>query len=87
MKSGKCLRTYEGHEGWVQSIVYASLNRFISAGGDKTSKLWNIETGECLKTYKGHNDIVRCVTMIDDDRFVTCSDGRSIRIWKNISTM
>lgn len=78
LRSGKCLRTFEGHQGWVASVVFASQNRFITGSGDKTVKLWDLDSGNCLQTYKGHSDIVRCITIIDDDRFVTASDGEPI---------
>lgn len=76
MKSGKCLETFEGHEGWVQAVTIAGDTRFITGSGDRTAKLWDVETGKNLVTYKGHLDMVRSIAMIDDDRFITASDGK-----------
>ena len=34
--------------------------RVVSASGDKTLKVWDVETGECVATLKGHSSYVRC---------------------------
>lgn len=45
-QTGECLRTLEGHQGPVSSIVaFPSGDRVISASFDKTLRLWDVEKG------------------------------------------
>lgn len=85
IKSGKCLMTYEGHQAWVQTVVFDNLDHFLSGSGDHTIKMWEIKTGVCTQTFLGHTDIVRSIALIDDFRFVTGSDDHTCKLW-NISS-
>ena len=41
-------KVLEGHRSWVKS-VYVQDNLIISGSGDKTIRIWDINTGKCLK--------------------------------------
>ena len=44
-----------GHDGGVMSVRFTATGAYaLTAGRDKTVKLWNPYTGLCVKTYKGH---------------------------------
>ena len=45
----EAVQTYTGHRNWIRSIVLTEDDRrMISAGDDKTLKLWDVATGACL---------------------------------------
>ncbi|BBM82979.1 protein kinase domain-containing protein [Candidatus Uabimicrobium amorphum] len=68
-----------GHSGIIRDCSFSSDDRFlISAGDDKTLKLWDIRTGEMLQTFRGHISPVLVCDFTRDDRYVlsTGNDGR-----------
>jgi platelet-activating factor acetylhydrolase IB subunit alpha len=63
--AGYCLRTLQGHTGWVRDVCPSPDGRFLlSAGSDQTARLWNItETNpeDAVKTVMtGHDNGIRC---------------------------
>ena len=57
VESGKCLRTFEGHTGNVNSVCLSADGRYALSGSeDKTLRLWEVESGKCLRTFEGHTD-------------------------------
>ncbi|MCK4762284.1 MAG: NACHT domain-containing protein, partial [Candidatus Aminicenantes bacterium] len=60
-----------GHGNWVNSAALSGDNRFIvSAGYDKTVKVWDFESGKLLNTLKGHDNWVNSVALSGDNRFI-----------------
>jgi hypothetical protein len=47
-----------GHTKWVESVTFSSDGTLLVSGsGDKTLKLWDVQTGGVVKTFHGHCDI------------------------------
>ena len=56
VETGECIKTFEGHNDFVNSVCFSSDGKKIASGsGDETVRVWHVETGECIKTFEGHN--------------------------------
>jgi len=56
---------FSGHTGGVYGVAWENTNRkFFSASGDKTCKLWDVETAKCITTFNMGKDV--------EDQQVSC---------------
>ena len=56
--------------------------RAVSASGDRTLRLWDLESGQTIRTFEGHTDIVSAVAVTPDGhRAVSASYDRTLRLW------
>jgi serine/threonine protein kinase len=80
---GRCLRTFEGHPGIVQSVALSPDRRWgLSGSLDDTLRLWDLATGACLRTFKGHADTVSSVAIAPDGRWgLSGSEDKTLRPW------
>ncbi len=78
--TGKVLK---GHTDWIEGVAITSDGRrAVSGSGDKTVRVWDVETGKCLATLEGHTDWVFGVAITSDGRrAVSCSDDNTVRVW------
>ena len=57
----------------------------FSGGGDKTIRVWQLDTGYCAAVLSGHNDAVTCLTLDsgagDMQRIISGSLDRTIKVW------
>ena len=75
--------TLTGHTHYI-SYLQIYQNRLISGSGDKTIKIWDIETGQCFQTLTGHTDWISCLK-IYQNWLISGSDDNTIKIW-NLTT-
>ncbi|MGQ0505578.1 MAG: WD40 repeat domain-containing protein [Myxococcaceae bacterium] len=66
--------------------MWAELSRdnrvLITAGADKTAKIWRMPEGELLHTFEGHQDIVIAARFRPGEKeLVTCSGDGTARVW------
>jgi WD40 repeat protein len=86
--TGRLIRTFVGPSGWVIPILYVSNGRqILSAGLDRTPKLWDIGSGAVLRSYVGHTAAVRALAISPNQRWIASAgaskddgDG-TLRIW------
>jgi WD40 repeat protein len=83
VRTGRCLMTYKGHSGGVDSVfLSADGTRLVTGSDDHTARLWDVRTGHCLKTYGGHPGGVKSVFLsADGTRLVTVSGDKTARLW------
>ena len=83
LPGGPLVRTLEGHTGWVRAVAVTPDGRFaVSASGDRTLKVWDIEKGETVRTLEGHTGSVSAVAVTPDGRFaVSASNDRTLKVW------
>jgi len=77
------VRTLEGHSAGVRGVaVTPDGKRAVSASGDKTLKVWDLESGRALRTLEGHSAPVHGVAVTPDGkRAVSASGDKTLKVW------
>ncbi|WP_250121181.1 caspase family protein [Chroococcidiopsis sp. CCMEE 29] len=76
------------HSKTVWSLAFSPNNQLLaSSSGDKTIKLWHLQSGELLRTFSGeHLDTVWSVAISPDEQTIVSGSGdKTIKIW-NLNT-
>jgi small GTP-binding protein len=83
LKTGLCLRVFEGHTDQVFTVDWsADRRRALSGSFDKTMRLWDVETGLCLHVFEGHTDHLQSVAWsTNQHRALSGSDDKTVRVW------
>jgi len=71
-------RTIKGtkvHIPGPSSLVCLPDSKRVLSGGDRSVKLWDIESGKCLRTYTGHKIRVNAVDISPDGRYALSGGG------------
>ncbi|UBF24634.1 serine/threonine protein kinase [Kovacikia minuta CCNUW1] len=78
-----CKYKLTGHTSWVRSVaIHPDGNLLASGSGDKTVKLWNLETGELLHTIAAHSSWVRAIaTSPNGQTLASCSNDKTVKLW------
>jgi len=72
-----------GHTEFVHGLVFSSDGKSLASGsGDRTIKLWDVQTGGVVKTLQGHADTVLSVSIsVDCTTIASGSLDKTIRLW------
>jgi WD40 repeat protein len=84
LNSGRLVRRFTGHSGWVSSVCAGRNGRTVLSGSaDGTLKLWSAMSGRCLRTFEGHAEWVTSVGLSGDGRIaLSGSADRTLRLWQ-----
>jgi WD40 repeat protein/transcriptional regulator with XRE-family HTH domain len=76
-------RLFVGHTHSVTGLAFSPDGRVaLSGSGDKSARLWDIQTGQELHTLTGHTAGVHSVAFSPDGRVVlTSSEDNTARLW------
>lgn len=80
LKTFKLLRTLNGHEHIVSSVVFKDSYHIFSCSRDNSIKLWDLKSGWCLRSFIGHSDWVRCLDIANSEYLLSGSNDQSIRL-------
>ncbi len=72
----------EGHTGAVRAVSFsADGSRLLSAGSDRTARVWDAKTGEELLRLEGHSDEIFSASFSPDGRHILTSGDATVRLW------
>ncbi|KAI9844124.1 MAG: hypothetical protein M1838_002320 [Thelocarpon superellum] len=77
------LMTLHGHNAAVNAIQVHG-DQIVSASGDRTIKIWNLQSGVCVMTIPGHNKGIACV-QFDGRRIVSGSSDNTVKIFDRVT--
>lgn len=72
------------HDNSVSSVsVDCIKSKIVSAGWDRSIKVWDIEQERCIKSYRGHSDMVwsTAYSRTQQDLFVSVSQDGRVILW------
>jgi transducin (beta)-like 1 len=87
MDRDDCMHDLKGHTDWVCQIKWSNTGPgtkypneklfLASCSGDKTVKLWNVQTGTCLHTLENQQSFVQSIDCSPNGRFLVggCYNG------------
>jgi WD40 repeat protein len=83
LRSGTVVRKYRGHKDRVSSVSWSADGlHLLSAGWDRTARLWKVATGRCVHTLVGHADKVLTTSLSPDGRWaLTGSADQTLKLW------
>jgi WD40 repeat protein len=81
--TGRCLQTFEGHQGGVTSVCFSAGGCYVLSGSeDRTVKLWQMTTGRCLCTLEGHAGTVHSLCLARGGRqLLSASADTTLALW------
>lgn len=76
---------FNGHDGLVSGVTINPKNKtIISAGRDKTIRIWNMRTASQITVLEGHRDSAEDVAISPDgETVVSASADTTVRLWKH----
>lgn len=74
---------FGGHSGALYNLAVSPDGKFLlTAGSDKTTKLWEVSTGRLIHTFYGHTGTINNVDFAPDGKtFLSASSDGNIIIW------
>jgi WD40 repeat protein/tetratricopeptide (TPR) repeat protein len=81
------VRTLRGHTGKVCRAAFGpDSNWLVTAGEDKTARVWDVGAGKMVAELRGHDDKVNCAAFGPDGTLVvTASDDGRARVWRVVT--
>ena len=64
------------------TVIQQKLRMVLTASGDFTTKLWDVESGNCVKTFQGHRgSVTSAIFSSDSKQVLTASDDNTAKLW------
>jgi WD40 repeat protein len=76
-------QSYSGHSDWIHDLAFAPDGaHFVTAGQDKTARLWNVAAGREVRVFSGYTGAIHGIAFSPDGRTIlTGSQDKTVRIW------
>ena len=74
-----------GHEGEISKVEFNGNDTVVlTAGIDKTARLWEVDSGNCIQILEGHTDEIFCCSFnYEGNSIITGSKDNTCRIWNS----
>lgn len=69
------------HKGRINSLIKLSNNEIVTAGQDKTIKVWKIDNKNSLMTLSGHKSMIWSINEIKGNKLISGSSDNTALIW------
>lgn len=82
--TGAVIKELIGHTGGIRALLVLpgpEPRRLVSAGEDKSVRVWDTGTGACTATLLGHAAKVTSLALLKDGRLASGSFDRTVRLW------
>ncbi|MBD2464069.1 protein kinase [Oscillatoria sp. FACHB-1407] len=79
----ECVHSFTAHESWIRTIAFSPDGTILVSGsGDKTIKLWSVETAELRQTLHEHSSWVRAIALSPDGAtLATAANDKTVYLW------
>lgn len=78
----KCLRTFKGHEGGINTIDFINSHNFVTGADDLNIIVWDLKSVVPLTVLKGHSGNINKIKAVKNG-FISCSEDKTTRFWNN----
>ncbi len=80
--TGKEIRQYTGHRGWVRSVAFSPDGKIFASGGkDKIIRIWETSTGKEIRRLEGHRSDISYVSFSPDGKLLASVEALALRLW------
>ncbi len=78
------MQVIQEHREQINAIAATPCRKlFLTAGNDKTIRLWQVEDGKCLTIFRGHSSAVNAVAVTPDGKFfISASNNGTLKVWE-----
>lgn len=85
VESGKCIHQFEGHVGWINSVVFFSGGALIASGSfDSSIRIWDVVSGKSIRQLidnKSTAGVYDVLVSSDNNTLLSSCNDNVIRIW------
>ena len=83
VKSMKEVRSMVGHAGSIYSVDALDSKGIIASTGDRTIRLWEVETGNAVWKYESPTGTFSCVKFSPDGKYMAAGMGKgTVKVWE-----
>lgn len=70
-----------GHDGYLSACRFLDESQILTASGDSTCILWNLDRRAKLQTFQGHYGDVMSISVNGTNTFISGSVDASVKLW------